>query len=162
VHAQVEEMREEATGWWRMIGEEPRIGTETILFVEDEAFVREVTCEVLRSAGYTVLTATNATEALRIYELNRGMVELLLTDVVLRGEDGRALARRLKGENPALKVLLVTGYAEQMGLCAEEREECLAKPFSTEVLLRNVRQLLDWMEIETRKEDLVMPTCGNE
>src|SRR5271165_6379213 len=117
---------------------------ETILLVEDEAFVREVTGEVLRSAGYEVLIARNAAEAAGVYAGRRGGVELLLSDVVLPGENGRVLARRLRRENPELKVLLVTGYAEHMGLQeVQEEEECLAKPFSTEVLLRRVRQMLD-------------------
>ena len=123
--------------------EETLGGAETILFVEDEAFVREVTCEVLQSAGYRVLTAKNAAEAIRLYDQSRGEVELLLSDVVLPGETGWWLACRLRRERPLLKVLLVTGYAEQMGLREAKPEECLAKPFSTESLLRRVRQLLD-------------------
>ena len=67
--------------------EETLGGAETILFVEDEAFVRDVTCEVLQSAGYRVLTAKNAAEAMRLYEQNSGEVELLLSDVVLPGRD---------------------------------------------------------------------------
>jgi CheY-like chemotaxis protein len=58
---------EEASGWSRVAEEETLEGGETILFVEDEAFVREVTCEVLRSAGYRVLPAKNASEAVRVY-----------------------------------------------------------------------------------------------
>jgi CheY-like chemotaxis protein len=134
---------EKITTWKRSPDAEPLAGVETILCVEDEAFVREVTCEVLRSAGYRVLTARNAHEAMPAYELNRGEVALLLTDIILPGETGRALASRLRRENPDLKVLLVTGYAEQMDFGKGADEECLAKPFSTEVLLRRVRCLLD-------------------
>lgn len=138
----------------RCRGAEAEAGAETILLVEDEAFVRKVTCEVLRSAGYGVLTAENAAEAVGVYEGRRGEVELLLTDVVLPGETGRALARRLRRENPELKVLLVTGYGEQMGLLEAKqelkheprREECLAKPFSSAVLLRRIKQLLESVE----------------
>jgi two-component system cell cycle sensor histidine kinase/response regulator CckA len=129
---------------------ETMAGAETILLVEDEAFVREVTCEVLRSAGYRVLTAKNAAEATGFFDVQCGEVELLLSDVVLPGETGRVLAGKLRRQNPRLKVLLVTGYGEQMGLLETvdgakhevEREQCLAKPFSSEVLLRRVRQLL--------------------
>jgi len=137
------ETRDDVGGWCPDAGEETLRGAETILFVEDEAFVREVTCEVLRSAGYRVLTAKNATEAMCYYEACRGAVELLLTDVVLPGETGFALAVRLRRQNPELKVLLVTGYAEQMGRREAKHEECLAKPFSTEALLQSVRDLLD-------------------
>jgi DNA-binding response OmpR family regulator len=115
----------------------------TILLVEDELFVREVTCEVLRSAGYQVLAARDGAEAERIYESRRGNVDLLLSDAILPGETGRALAGKLRGKNPALKVLLVSGYGEQIAMLEAAREEYLGKPFSSEALLRRVRQVLD-------------------
>lgn len=139
--------------WGRGADEEPLAGAETILFVEDEAFVRNVTCEVLRSAGYQVLTAQNAAEAVRIYDARPGDVELLLTDVVLPGETGRAVAERLQRGNPKLKVLLVTGYVEEMGRREATHEECLAKPFSAETLLRRVRGLLDRGGLRTGTDD---------
>ncbi len=152
---------EEESGWSRGVDRETSGAAETILFVEDEAFVREVTCEVLRSAGYRVLTAKNAVEAASIYDRRRGGVELLLTDVILPGENGRALAGRLRRENPELKVLLVTGYAEQMGVREAKREECLAKPFSAEMLLQTVRQLLDGGVVAMGAESPVRHACGN-
>lgn len=136
-------------------------GVETILFVEDEAFVRDVTCEVLQSAGYRVLTAKNAPEAMLLYEQSSGDVELLLSDVVLPGETGWALAGKLRRENPGLKILLVTGYAEQMGLREAKPEEFLAKPFSAETLLRRVRQLLDRSGLRIRTEEVVRQACDN-
>jgi DNA-binding NtrC family response regulator len=123
--------------------EQPFAGRETILFVEDEAFVRDVTTEVLRSAGYNVLTANDAAAAARMYDQRNGDVDLLLTDVVLTGESGRVFAERLKRNNPGLKVLLITGYAEQMGLQENETGACLPKPFSIGVLLRRVKQALE-------------------
>ncbi len=104
-----------------------RRGAQTILLVEDEAFVREVTCEVLRSAGYRVLTAKNATEAMQAYEVRGDEVDLLLSDVVLPGESGRVLAGKLRRENPWLKILLVTGYAEQMGAAGRDAGGMLGK-----------------------------------
>jgi CheY-like chemotaxis protein len=136
-------------------------GAEVILFVEDEAFVREVTTQVLRSAGYHVMAAKNATEAMQVYDRRSNEVELLLTDVVLPGETGRVLAARLRQRNPALNVLLVSGYAEQMGLQDGDQEECLAKPFSTEVLLRRVRQQLDRNRAGIRTAEFVRHACGN-
>ncbi len=161
------ETREDANGRCRVA--EEMAGAETILLVEDEAFVREVTGEVLRSAGYEVLVARDAVEAASVYSARPGGVELLLSDVVLPGENGRALARRLQRGNPDLKVLLVTGYAEQMGLQGaqeqggqgEAAEECLAKPFSTEVLLRRVRQRLDQAGLGMGGGDLLTPACGH-
>jgi len=136
---------DEATAW--CLGTEGKLGgAETILLVEDEAFVREVTGEVLRAAGYQVLSARYAVEARRAYEAHVGAVDLLLTDVILPGETGRALAARLRREIPELKILLISGYAQQMGLQAEGSEECLAKPFSAGVLLRKVRQMLNRRE----------------
>ena len=119
----------------------PLVGEfRTILLVEDETFVREVASEVLRAAGYRVLTAKNAAEAMQIYE-NGFDIDLLLTDVVLPGETGRVLAERLRRANPQLPVLLATGYGEQMA--REAGEDCLAKPFSSEDLLGRVRQLME-------------------
>jgi CheY-like chemotaxis protein len=140
------EAREEAVGTDNTLSREARAETGTILLVEDEGFVREVTSEVLRGAGYRVLTAKNALEAVHEYEACRGAVELLLTDVILPGESGRALAARLRRANPELKVLLVTGYGEHMGLRADEKEECLAKPYSAKVLLGRVRERIDVAE----------------
>jgi len=138
--AQAATIESNAVIWHHDCPERPN--ADIVLLVEDEAFVRKVTCEVLRAAGYRVLTAKNAEEAKQVYDLHRGNVALLLSDVILPGENGRALARVLKRENPELKVLMITGYAEQMGACAA-REECLAKPFSSVALLRKVGQMLD-------------------
>src|SRR5579863_6375946 len=96
---QIAETPEEVSRWCRGAGEGTLAG-ETILFVEDEAFVREVTCEVLRSAGYRVLTAKNAGEAQKIYDEEGAAIDLLLTDIVMPGETGRALAARLQARNP--------------------------------------------------------------
>ncbi len=159
---QTADVLNETIGWERIAKEEPLGGTETILFVEDEIFVREVTSEVLRSAGYRVLTAKNSVEALRVYEVNSATVDLLLTDVVLPGETGRALAGRLRRENPGLKVLFVTGYAEQMRLGEAEPEPCLAKPFSTRVLLRRLRLMFDREEVWSGRQGLLTLACGNE
>jgi len=162
MYEQIRGTQEAANEWGCSANHDGLAGVATILLLEDEAFVREVTGEVLRSAGYWVLTATNAGEAECIYDAHRGDVDLLLTDVVLPGETGRALAGRLRRENPALKVLLVTGYAEQMSPPESKQEECLAKPFSTEVLLRRVRQLLDRCTgLVVGTEDLLKPACGN-
>jgi len=137
----------EASAWYRKTESDSPSGAETILLVEDEAFVREVTSEVLRSAGYEVVSARDASEALGAYAAHSGALDLLLTDVILPGESGRALAARLKWESPGLKVLLISGYAHQMEPQEAGAEECLAKPFSAGVLLRKVRKVLDGDEL---------------
>ncbi len=119
-----------------------------------------MTGEVLRSAGYRVLSAKNAAEATRIYEGRAEEVELLLSDVVLPGESGRVLAGKLRRENPWLKILLVTGYAEQMGPRGTMQEECLAKPFSIEVLLGRVRELLGRVRLPVGTEPVLTHACG--
>jgi len=124
-------------------------GTKTILFVEDEAFVRGATAEVLRSAGYRVLAARDAIEAATAYDAHPGTVDLLVTDMILPGESGRALAGRLKRENSGLRILLISGYADQLGRHEAGIAECLAKPFSVGVLLQKVRQVLDNGELPT-------------
>jgi CheY-like chemotaxis protein len=120
-------------------------GTETILFVEDQSFVREVAGKILKSAGYRVLAAKSAAEASRAYELASGAIDLLLTDIILPRESGRELARELRRQNPLLCVLLITGYTEQMVKSETETEfgECFPKPFSARALLQRVREVLD-------------------
>ena len=141
---------------------EPLIRIATILFVEDEVFVRGVTFEVLQSAGYRVLTAKDADEALRIYDEHGSEIDLLLTDVILPGDSGFGMAAKIRRENPGLSVLFVTGYAEQMAIaCEKEGEECLAKPFSSEGLLRRVRELLDGIEARNQMENLAMLAVAN-
>jgi CheY-like chemotaxis protein len=126
-------------------------GAETILFVEDEAFVRGATAEVLRSAGYRVLAARDALEAASAYDARPGAVDLLVADMILPGENGCVLARRLKLENSKLKILLISGYADQLARCKAGIGEYLAKPFSVAVLLRRVRQVLDDGKFEVRE-----------
>lgn len=115
---------------------------KTVLLVEDENFVREVTREVLRSAGFSVVAVRSAVEAARVFEDIGGGVDLLLSDVVLPRETGPELAARLKAKDPQMKVLFMTGYAEQMKLLDTQREPFLAKPFSSEKLLVTVRHVL--------------------
>jgi len=140
--AQIAETSKDAAACCWSVVEEARAGSETILLVEDETFVRDVASEVLRSAGYQVLTAKDATEAGAIYDLHGGEVDLLVTDVVLPGESGRAFAQRLQEASSRLQVLLITGYAKQMGLEGAGTVACLAKPFSVGALLGKVRECL--------------------
>jgi CheY-like chemotaxis protein len=134
-------MPERAVEFWPAFSHQTP--TRTILLVEDEAFVRDVTGEVLRSAGYQVVAAKNADEAAQAHQRRSGEVDLLLTDIVLPGEDGLRLAARLTERSPRLKVLFVTGYGERMALHTGDGSEWLAKPFSSEMLLGRIRQLLD-------------------
>jgi two-component system, cell cycle sensor histidine kinase and response regulator CckA len=120
----------------------PRAGEKTILLVEDEMFVREVTCKVLRGAGYRVLSARDSSVAERWHEVSCDEIDLLITDVILPGENGRVLAEKLRKRNENLRVLFVSGYSEQICLLSAEAVACLAKPFSSQALLHSVRGAL--------------------
>lgn len=85
---------------------------ETILLVEDELFVRDVTQELLEMCGYTVLTACDAAEGIRVFDRHKGPVHLLVTDVVMPGMNGRELAKRLMVRCPELKTIFISGYAD--------------------------------------------------
>jgi CheY-like chemotaxis protein len=120
-------------------------GTETILLVEDEAFVRRVTAQVLESAGYRLVIAGNAAEALEAFRKPCGSFDLLLADVVMPGMSGRELAAELETAYPRTRVLLMSGYAEQLAWCESSacRRKYLAKPFSLGTLLSRVRAVFD-------------------
>jgi two-component system cell cycle sensor histidine kinase/response regulator CckA len=124
----------------------PMSKAATILLVEDETFVRNVTCEVLRAAGHRVLCSENSAEGDSLHDKHCDEIDLLITDVVLPGENGQTLATKLKRRKPNLKVLLISGYADQVRQLQENLLEYLAKPFSSLMLLERVRQLLNSME----------------
>jgi two-component system, cell cycle sensor histidine kinase and response regulator CckA len=119
---------------------------DTILVVEDEAFVREAACDVLEGEGYRVLRARNAAEAHAAFRRQHGSVQLLLSDVVLPGQNGPALAKDLRAARPDLKAIFISGYPEntvtRYGLTASQISY-LPKPFSAESLLGKVRQVLE-------------------
>jgi PAS domain S-box-containing protein len=121
-------------------------GTERVLLVEDEEDVRAVARESLARYGYTVLEARDGEEALRIAGAERGRIDLMVTDVVMPGMNGRQLAERLLAIRPGTRVLYVSGYTDdalsQHGILDQELA-FLAKPFSPETLARSVRQVLD-------------------
>ncbi|HXY02325.1 MAG TPA: response regulator [Terriglobales bacterium] len=117
---------------------------KTILVVEDDAFVRQMIYEILEAANYRVLKCANATQAKVIFRQYGDIVDLLLVDVVLPGESGRELARDLMEVDSELKVLLVSGYAENLQLeegTASNQVFCLPKPFSSESLVRKIWQV---------------------
>jgi CheY-like chemotaxis protein len=119
--------------------------SETILLVEDEAFVQKVTAEVLESAGYRLIVAGSAREALDACREYSEPVDLLLADVVMPGMNGRELASQFELLCPRAQVLLMTGYAEQLAFSdlAPNHKKYLAKPFSIPILLSRVREALD-------------------
>ncbi|MEV4282942.1 hybrid sensor histidine kinase/response regulator [Actinoplanes xinjiangensis] len=123
-----------------------RGGGETLLLVDDEEAVLQVTARMLGGAGYRVLTAPGAAEALRLLERHGGEIAALVTDVVMPGMDGRQLARIAAGRRPGLCVVFVSGYAESLfdenGNNLEPGSTILAKPFDREKLVGTVRTAL--------------------
>lgn len=130
---------------------------ETILLVEDEDFVRDVAREILRAAGYRVLAARDSVVADRQYDEFGPKVDLLLTDMILPGENGAQLAARMRQQNPGLKVLFVTGYADQLAVLKNAGEEYLLKPFCTEALVRKVSELME--KPRAQGEESFMRAC---
>jgi CheY-like chemotaxis protein len=125
-------------------------GKETILLVEDEAFVRKAAGEVLESAGYNVLIAASATAAFELYPKCEEPIDLLISDVVMPGMNGQELAARFEALFPRIRILLMSGYAEQLISCRSSlpRKEYMAKPFSIPILLKKVREVLDKSSLE--------------
>jgi two-component system, cell cycle sensor histidine kinase and response regulator CckA len=120
-------------------------GGETILLVEDEAALRALTRDVLRSLGYCVLEAENGAHALALAETTP-TVHLLLTDIVMPGINGRILAHKLAERYKELKIVFMSGYTGQgVGNSGEmnSKEVFLVKPFTRDALGQKVRSALD-------------------
>jgi CheY-like chemotaxis protein len=119
-------------------------GSERLLLVEDDESVRELVADFLTSAGYDVVQAGDAAAAEALCAATGDRIDLLVSDVVLPGLDGPALAERLRGRVPGLRALLMSGYPGDAVVrpSAESRTTFLAKPFSRAVLLGKVREAL--------------------
>jgi two-component system, cell cycle sensor histidine kinase and response regulator CckA len=121
-------------------------GRETILLAEDEDSVRQLAKTVLEQAGYTVIAASDAESALAAAETHAGPIELLLTDVIMPGANGRELAGSFRQAHPEARVLYMSGYATEI-LSAQGVLDpdvaFLEKPFLPAGLVARVRQLLD-------------------
>jgi PAS domain S-box-containing protein len=122
----------------------PLQGSETILLVEDADEVRDLIAEILRENGYTVLEARAGEEAEAIADRHGGMIDLLITDVVMPRMGGRELADHISRRYPQLRMLYVSGYAapEFEGGRLTPTGAFLSKPFAVEALLLKVREIL--------------------
>jgi PAS domain S-box-containing protein len=121
-------------------------GQETVLVVEDDVAVLQVTARMIGGHGYTVLSASTPGEALRLATEHAGAIQLLVTDVVMPGMNGRDLARDLLSRCPGMKVLFTSGYTadvinDQGALDASLH--FIHKPFSTRDLAAKMREVLD-------------------
>ena len=114
-------------------------GTETILLVEDEDGVRHVVESMLKRHGYRVMATASSSEAVEVCERYSGEIDLVITDVVMPGMDGRKMAERLVEHRPAMRVLFVSGYGEPVdGL---QKDAFLQKPFTSEELALKIREM---------------------
>jgi two-component system cell cycle sensor histidine kinase/response regulator CckA len=125
-------------------------GDETVVLVEDEPLVKNLVGEVLRKRGYQVMEFINGREALTRTKRFSGLIHLLVTDVVMPGMSGIELARHLALGRPELRILFISGYADDLvgrqGVLQPGRA-FLQKPFTPDILLRKVRELLDAPDI---------------
>ncbi|MGC1372547.1 MAG: PAS domain S-box protein [Candidatus Sulfotelmatobacter sp.] len=117
-------------------------GSETILLVEDEESVRQLVRETLESRGYRVLEAANGQTALALAAEHKHDLHLVITDVVMPGLSGHELAQQLLATRPALKVLYLSGYAQDAFPPSESHKAFLQKPFTLQSLARKVREIL--------------------
>ena len=124
----------------------PKVGSETILLVEDEESVRDLATFVLRECGYTVMTAPQGLAALQLMETCREQIDLLVTDVVMPEMGGRKLAETLLAQHPELKVLFMSGYTDDAVVrhgVLQANANFLQKPFTPNSLSDKVRAVLD-------------------
>jgi PAS domain S-box-containing protein len=120
-------------------------GAGTVLVVEDEAGVRALLCRILEKAGYTVIAAGTAEEALLLEAGHRGAIDLLFTDIVLPGMSGRDLAQAMAVRRPETPVLYASGYNEEIVAARgviEPGISYLAKPYTSDEVLRRVAGLV--------------------
>jgi two-component system cell cycle sensor histidine kinase/response regulator CckA len=120
-------------------------GQGTILLVEDEDGLRSLNARGLRSRGYTVVEASNGVEAMEVLDAQDGRIDLVVSDVVMPEMDGPTLLKEMRERNPTLKVIFVSGYAEEAfekSLPANEQFAFLPKPFTLAQLVAQVKETI--------------------
>jgi len=131
---------------YKVTAKEATRGSETILLVEDEEAVRGLTSRILEKQGYRVIVAQHGREAMDIATKEEGRIDLVLTDIVMPGMNGRGLVERLAGIRPRIKSLYMSGYTDddiiRRGFI-EPSKSFLQKPFTSDALLQTVRKVLD-------------------
>jgi CheY-like chemotaxis protein len=118
---------------------------QTILLVEDEEMVRGLMCEVLDQQGYEVLACSTPAEAIEVSRRLEGSIDLLLTDVVMPGMNGREMAERIHEFLPQLQVVFMSGYTEHALTHdgqVDPKVEYLQKPFTLKTLTQKLEKVL--------------------
>ena len=135
----------------------PPRGHETILVVEDEPQLRDLTRQFLEMRGYTVLVAENGAAAVEAARQHSGVIHLLLTDIIMPVMNGRELAQRMAALSPKTRILFMSGYTEaavwRNGMI-ENSNNFLQKPFTLDALTRKVREVLETPTPETEKSKM--------
>ena len=129
-----------------LVENDVRGGDETVLLAEDDESILALTAHALREKGYTVLPARTAEEALVLDEEHEGPIQLLLTDVVMPGQNGKQLADAVTARRPGISVIFTSGYTDNVVVrrgVKESGSAFLRKPYDLPVLLRKVREVLD-------------------
>jgi CheY-like chemotaxis protein len=124
-------------------------GFETLLVAEDEDALRIAICDYLRGLGYTIVAASSGQQALSLANQHDGRIDLLITDLVMPGMNGRELSQTLASRHSALKTIYMSGYTDDAVLRHGVHEigaTFLQKPFSLGALARNVRAALGHAE----------------
>lgn len=121
-------------------------GSETILVAEDDASLRILTCRILHNHGYKVLEAADGNEALLLAEEFKEKIDLILTDTVMPGMNGRDAVERIKAFRPGIKSIFMSGYTDttiiELGLL-NKNTAFLQKPYDVAGLTQKVRAVLD-------------------
>ncbi|HXO72210.1 MAG TPA: response regulator, partial [Bradyrhizobium sp.] len=150
-HAEVEAQPDAANGAAKEVPAEAKraadlTGQGTILLVEDEDGLRSLNARGLRSRGYSVIEASNGVEAMEALEQKNGAVDLVVSDVVMPEMDGPTLLKAMRERNPDLKIIFVSGYAEdafdKSVLRDDEQFAFLPKPFALSALVEKVKQTM--------------------
>src|SRR5216683_279433 len=126
--------------------QQPGQGRETILLVEDEENLRQLTRQSLENQGYRVIDAADGAAAIRLSQAHKGPIHLLLTDVIMPGMNGRELANQVSPSRPEMKVLYMSGYTENHighNGTLDQGIILLQKPFTLPALQAKVREVLD-------------------
>jgi two-component system, cell cycle sensor histidine kinase and response regulator CckA len=121
-------------------------GNETLLLVEDEEMLRELVRNILQAKGYKVITASDGEEAIRLYAERRNEIAVVISDIGLPKQSGGDVLSRLKKINPAVNVILASGYIEpeeKHRLLGSGATKFIQKPYVPEQILRQVREILD-------------------
>jgi CheY-like chemotaxis protein len=121
-------------------------GSETVLLVDDEEAIREVGQELLEALGYRVLLSGDGKEALDVYKKNRDRIDIVLLDIVMPQMGGGEVYEKIKGINPDVKVLLLSGYSIDGEAADIMKRGCngfIQKPFTMKELSARIRQILE-------------------